>query len=66
MCRHWSTRLLSLAEVEAEMLGNTHSNAQALVDTLVDSLAEVQAAAIGDTLSDAQQMVDMLPESLAD
>ena len=48
------------------MLGNTHSNAQALVDTLVDSLAEVEAAAIGDTLSDAQQMVDMLPESLAD
>ena len=48
------------------MLGNTHSNAKGLVDTLVDSLAKVQAAAIGDTLSDAQQMVDMLPESLAD
>ena len=52
----------SQAEVEAETLCDTLSNAQALVETLADSLAELQAETLGDTLSDAQALVDTLPD----
>ena len=49
--------------MEAETLGDTLSDAQALVATLADSLAEVEAEALGDTLSDAQAMVDTVADS---
>ena len=52
--------------MEAETLGDTLSDAQALGHKLADSIAEVEAETLGDTLSDAQEMVDMLPETLAD
>ena len=58
--KHWSTRWLTQAEVEAETLGDKLSDAQSLVDTLDDSLAQVEAETLGDTLSDAQAMVDTL------
>ena len=48
------------AEVEAETLCDTLSNAQALVETLADSLAEVEQDTLGDTLSDALELVDTL------
>ena len=44
--------------MEAETLGDTLSDAQAVVDTLVASQAEVEAETLGDTLSDAQALVD--------
>ena len=39
----------SQAEMEAETLGGTLSDALALVDTLGDSQAEVEAQTLGDT-----------------
>ena len=53
--------------MEEETLGDTLSDAQAMVDTLgtevvvdtlVPSQAEVEAETLGDTLSDAQALVD--------
>ena len=35
--------------MEAETLGDTRGNAQALLDTLGDTLAEVEAETLGDT-----------------
>ena len=57
--------------MEEETLGDTLSDAQAMVDTLgtevvVNTLnasqAEVEAETLGDTLSDAQAMVDTLAD----
>ena len=42
----------TLAEVEAETLGDTRGDAHALVDTPVDTLAELEAETLGDTRSD--------------
>ena len=53
-----NTLVESQAEVEAETLWDTLSDAQALVDTLPESLAEVKAETQGDTLSDSQPLVD--------
>ena len=53
-------------EVEAEMLGDPLSDAQALVDTVADSLPEVEGETLGDSLRDAQAMVDRLAESEAE
>ena len=51
-------------EVEAEMLGDPLSDAQALVETIAESQAEVEAETLCDQLSDAQAMVDTLADSL--
>ena len=48
--------------MEAETVGDTLSDAQALVDRLADSLAEVEADTLGDTLSNAQALVDTLAD----
>ena len=50
----------SQAEVEAESLPDTLSDAQALVEKLADSVAEVEKETLGDTRSDAQAHVDTL------
>ena len=44
--------------MEAEKLGDTRNDAQALVDTVADSEAEVEAETLGDTLIDAHALVD--------
>ena len=54
------------AEVEAETLGDTRSDAHALVDTLADSLAEVEAETPFDTRSDTQALLDPVADSLAE
>ena len=48
--------------MEAETLGNTLSDAQALVDTVADSLAKVEAGTLGDTLSNAKALVETLAD----
>ena len=53
-------------EVEAEMLGDPLSDAEALVDTLADWPAEVEAELLGETLSNAKALVDTLADSLAE
>ena len=50
--------------MEAETLGGTVSDAQALVDTLADLQAEVEGETLGDTLSDAQALIDTLADLL--
>ena len=51
-----------LVEVEAEKLGDTRSDAQALIDTMAESLAELEEDTLGDTLRDAQRLVDTLAD----
>ena len=48
--------------MEAETLGDTRSNAKALVDALADSQAEVEAETLDDTLIDSQALVKTLPD----
>ena len=50
------------AEVKAETLGNTLSDAQALLDTMADSKAKVGAETLGDKLSVAQEAVETFAE----
>ena len=51
--------------MEAETVGDTLSDAQALVDRLADSLSEVEGETLGDTLSDAQALVHTMDDSQA-
>ena len=46
--------------MEAETLGDTRGDAQALVDTMADSIGELEEDTLGDTLSDASTLVDTL------
>ena len=46
--------------MEAETLGDTLSDAQAVVDTLSDWVADMEAEMVREKLSDAQAMVDKL------
>ena len=52
--------------MEAETLGGTRSDAQALVYTLADTLAEVQVVALGVTLGHTEELIDTLADSLAE
>ena len=52
--------------MEAETLGDTLSDAQALIDKVADSLAEVKVDTLGDTLSDVQALVETVADSLAE
>ena len=52
--------------MEAETLGDTLSDTQALVDTLGDSAAEVEAERLGDTLRDGQALFETLVDTVAD
>ena len=71
MHSHWWTRWLtfgstglqlrdSQAEVEAQTLGDTLSDVQALVEKLAESQAVLEAEILGDTLSDSQALVHTL------
>ena len=53
----------SQAQIEAETLGDTLSDAQTVVDTLVALQAVVEAETLGDTQSDMQAMVDTVADS---
>ena len=57
---HLWTLAGTLAEVEAETLGDRRGDAQALVDTLADTLEEVEAKTLGDAQSYAHALVDTL------
>ena len=56
----------AFAEVQAETLAKTRSNAQVLVDTLAGTLAEVEAETLVDTRGDAQELVDILADTPAE
>ena len=47
-------------------LGNTQSDAHALVDTLAYTLAEVQSVTLGNTQSDAHAVMDTMADTVAD
>ena len=52
--------------MEAENLGDTRGDAQALVDTMADSLAELEEDTLGDTLSDGQTLLKTLADTIAE
>ena len=50
--------------MEAEKLGDTRGDGQALVDTMADWLAEFEAETVGDTHSDAHALVKSLADTV--
>ena len=52
--------------MEAETVGDTRGDGQALVDTMADSLAEFEAETVGDTLSDAHALGMSLADTIAE
>ena len=50
--------------MEAETVGNTRVDPQALVDTMAATIAEVEGETLGDRRSDAQVLVDTLCDTL--
>ena len=59
MRTHCSTLTNTVAEVEAEAVGDTRGDAHALVNTLAHTVAEVESMKLGEAHSNAHALVEL-------